>query len=184
MEWAGFWVTQFHRIEGDAMKIGNGVFAAAVAAVSLLSTQAGRAQERPSYERVQPIVLTALPTCCQSPADTASQPVCLPAGDRTYLQAAERDPLVATSNISQLAPLPTPQQWRGYAPEGETVVEYPAPVPNCAASTEVRVLRPTVVLPPAPTVPEGYVVGRGLIGQPKLYKPGQPVRNFLRYISL
>jgi hypothetical protein len=33
-------------------------------------------------------------------------------------------------------------------------------------------------------VPEGYVVGRGLIGQPKLYKPGQPVRNFLRFITL
>ncbi len=42
-----------------------------------------------------------------------------------------------------------------------------------------RTLRPVG----APAVPSGYTLGRGLIGQPKLYRPGQPVRNFLRYIT-
>jgi hypothetical protein len=54
----------------------------------------------------------------------------------------------------------------------------------CLPPTSVQALRPVIVAPPAPTVPDGYVVGKGLIGQPKLYKPGQPIRNFLRYITL
>lgn len=32
-------------------------------------------------------------------------------------------------------------------------------------------------------LPENYVVGQGLIGQPKVYVPSQPLRNFLRYIT-
>ncbi len=53
----------------------------------------------------------------------------------------------------------------------------------CAAGpARVEVYRPVTCCPPA--VPEGYVVGKGLIGQPKLYRPGQPVLNFLRYLSL
>jgi hypothetical protein len=44
----------------------------------------------------------------------------------------------------------------------------------------VRALRP--IVPPVAPAP-GYVVGRGLIGQPKLYVPGQPVRNVLRYLT-
>jgi hypothetical protein len=64
---------------------------------------------------------------------------------------------------------------------------------------------PRVVLPPPPVVsggggyapliqykplvpvspmPSQYYIGRGLLGQPKLYVPQQPVRNFLRYLSL
>jgi len=39
--------------------------------------------------------------------------------------------------------------------------------------------------PIAPVIPmPGEVsVGRGIIGQPTVYVPGQPVRNFLRYLS-
>lgn len=33
------------------------------------------------------------------------------------------------------------------------------------------------------SMPANYVVGQGLIGQPKVYVPSQPVRNFLRYIT-
>ena len=32
-------------------------------------------------------------------------------------------------------------------------------------------------------MPSKYYVGRGIIGQPKVYVPGQPIRNFFRYIS-
>lgn len=33
------------------------------------------------------------------------------------------------------------------------------------------------------SMPENYVVGQGIIGQPKVYVPSQPLRNFLRYIT-
>jgi hypothetical protein len=33
------------------------------------------------------------------------------------------------------------------------------------------------------SMPDNYVVGQGLIGQPKVYVPSQPVRNFIRYIT-
>ena len=40
--------------------------------------------------------------------------------------------------------------------------------------------RPLVALRPLPPT---YAVGRGILGQPKVYVPGQPVRNFVRYLS-
>lgn len=40
--------------------------------------------------------------------------------------------------------------------------------------------RPLVPVVPMPTQ---YYVGQGLLGQPKLYVPAQPVRNFLRYLT-
>ncbi len=144
-----------------------------------------------NVQRVQPIVLTASPACCQSPAATASQLVALPCGDRTYLPPEDRDPIRVIPTSSQLMPLPTAQEWRGYESRATSVTGYPetvtsyAPSPSpYAPSPSVQVFRPVVTTPPVPSVPDGYVVGTGLIGQPKLYKPGQPVRNFLRYITL
>jgi hypothetical protein len=32
-------------------------------------------------------------------------------------------------------------------------------------------------------MPDNYVVGQGIVGQPKVYVPQQPLRNFLRYIT-
>ncbi len=40
--------------------------------------------------------------------------------------------------------------------------------------------RPLMALRP---LPPNYAVGRGILGQPKVFVPGQPVRNFVRYIS-
>lgn len=40
--------------------------------------------------------------------------------------------------------------------------------------------RPVVPVIP---MPGQYYVGRGLLGQPKLYVPNQPLRNFVRYLS-
>lgn len=57
-----------------------------------------------------------------------------------------------------------------YYPAGSPPVVYPP----------YSVYRP--VLPVAP-VASSYYVGRGVLGQPKLYVPGQPLRNFLRYLS-
>lgn len=33
------------------------------------------------------------------------------------------------------------------------------------------------------SVPQDYQVGQGLLGQPKVYVPGQPLRNFVRYLT-
>jgi len=33
------------------------------------------------------------------------------------------------------------------------------------------------------SMPDNYVVGQGIIGQPKVYVPQQPLRNFIRYIT-
>jgi hypothetical protein len=63
------------------------------------------------------------------------------------------------------------------APAGTTV--YPAPLP---ARTIVTGPAPTVTLMPVVPV-SGMKYGRGIIGQPKLYIDGQPVRNFFRWLS-
>ena len=49
--------------------------------------------------------------------------------------------------------------------------------PNSSFLPASYMMRPTTA------VPSGYQYGRGLIGQPKLYVPGQPVRNMLRFIT-
>lgn len=36
---------------------------------------------------------------------------------------------------------------------------------------------------PVRNVPTGAAIGRGVLGQPTVYVPGQPVRNFLRYLA-
>jgi hypothetical protein len=33
------------------------------------------------------------------------------------------------------------------------------------------------------SMPNNYVVGQGVVGQPKVYVPNQPLRNFIRYIT-
>jgi len=110
------------------------------------------------------VVPTVLPACYDCPALAGLVP--LPAsGDAVYHGA---QPVGTRVTRTMVAPLLKP-------------VAMPARVPVTRAP-RVRVLRPVLPLvPPAP--PGGYVVGRGLIGQPKLYLPGQPIRNFLRYLT-
>ena len=36
---------------------------------------------------------------------------------------------------------------------------------------------------PLGSIPENYQVGQGMLGQPKIYVPGQPLRNFVRYLT-
>ena len=151
-------------------------------------TNSAKAQ---TLNRVQPIILEASSSCCSSPAATAtaSELVCLPCGDSTYLRPQDRDPLRVVPVSSQLKPLPTVQAYRGYDTSCNSMTGCSAPVTMLppANTATVQVMRPATCdacVTPAPTVPEGYVVGKGLVGQPKLYRPGQPVRNFLRYITL
>lgn len=58
-------------------------------------------------------------------------------------------------------------------PMGQPTYSYFAPQPT-------YVYRQSL---PVSQLPGNYYFGRGLIGQPKVYVPGQPVRNAIRYIS-
>ena len=60
-----------------------------------------------------------------------------------------------------------------------TVSPVPFVGPTVPAAPNV-VYRP---LWPVSPPPQPYYIGPGLLGQPKLYMPGQPVRNFFRYLS-
>lgn len=97
-----------------------------------------------------------------------------------YQQPAEPSAPQSTVGISQppATPLPSSTAW-------PPVVLPPANTPVSAHSPQlvappVTAYRPLVpVAPPPPN----YYLGRGIFGQPKLYVPEQPVRNFLRYLS-
>jgi hypothetical protein len=54
------------------------------------------------------------------------------------------------------------------------VIEVPTSPP---ASCAYRPLVAVTAMPPA------YEVGRGILGQPKLYVPRQPLRNFVRWLT-
>jgi hypothetical protein len=58
----------------------------------------------------------------------------------------------------------------------------PIAVPGCCPAVTPATVsyRPLVAIAPMPCA---YEVGRGILGQPKLYVPDQPVRNFFRWIS-
>ena len=61
-----------------------------------------------------------------------------------------------------------------FAPAVPPVIEVPScPQPTCA-------YRPLVTVT---AMPPTYEVGRGILGQPKLYVPRQPVRNFVRWLT-
>lgn len=81
--------------------------------------------------------------------------------------AAEAPPAAYSSSPSAPMWLPPPP-----APASMPIVVAPA--------GSVVTYRP--VLPVIP-MPGQYYVGRGLLGQPKLYVPNQPLRNFVRYLS-
>lgn len=54
--------------------------------------------------------------------------------------------------------------------------------PSQAGYTPVAYNSPSPILP-VTSMPSNYYVGRGIIGQPKVYVPGQPIRNALRYLT-
>jgi len=84
--------------------------------------------------------------------------------------------------ISEPAPAPGPTPSNPSWPPAVFPLN-PAPVyvhPPQQVPAPVTTYRP--VIPVAPP-PAQYYLGRGIFGQPKLYVPEQPVRNFLRYFS-
>lgn len=106
--------------------------------------------------------------------DPASVPPMLPR------QSAVPTVLQPSVVVSESTPAPTPagQAWPPavFPPASAPVYAHPPqPVPP-----PVTAYRPLVPVAPPPAQ---YYLGRGLFGQPKLYVPEQPVRNFLRYLS-
>ena len=96
-----------------------------------------------------------------------------------------RPVIVTAPTVWTASPANTPSPpvvtWKAPAPtvigDGGRVYT-PLPHPGYAPTT---VYRPLVPMMP---VPQQYYFGRGIIGQPKIYVPGQPIRNFVRYLSL
>ncbi len=69
-----------------------------------------------------------------------------------------------------------------YSPPSTVLILPPPPVAPPQSSRAPMVMYKPLV--PASPVAPPYYLGRGLLGQPKLYVPKQPIRNFLRYLSL
>jgi hypothetical protein len=55
-----------------------------------------------------------------------------------------------------------------------------APLAAGAEGSSYVYFRPLIPLVPPPPV---YYFGQGILGQPKVYVPGQPLRNVLRYLT-
>ncbi len=80
-----------------------------------------------------------------------------------------------------LAPMPVWWfQSTGTAPAVSVQPVPVAPVPLLPPPSPQVVYRPLIPVTKLPT--ETYF-GRGIFGQPKVYVPGQPVRNFFRYLG-
>lgn len=158
------------------MKTGPGCFVAAVLVfASGLSAQDGVSQPAESGKAV-PFSqgLAASGGNGWRVVDPASVPPVLPG------QSAAPTVLQPSVVVSESAPaqLPSSQAWPPavFPPASAPVYAHPPqPVPP-----PVTAYRPLVPIAPPP--PQ-YYLGRGLFGQPKLYVPEQPVRNFLRYLS-
>ena len=84
-----------------------------------------------------------------------------------YVVPASYNNTLPTQQVINVQPL------GGVQPLGSAYNPYAAPAPSVP-------WRPIGNLR---SMPENYVVGQGIIGQPKVYVPGQPIRNFFRYIG-
>jgi hypothetical protein len=99
-----------------------------------------------------------------------------------YYQQHQQPPALSvpqsTVGISQPAAIPSSTAWPAVVP--------PPPSPPVYAHSPQLVPPPVTTyrpLVPVASPPPNYYLGHGIFGQPKLYVPEQPVRNFLRYLS-
>ena len=124
-------------------------------------TATGSAQER---ERLEPIVLAQVNSNLYhaSPA----QGIC---GD------CSTQAVIASSTTATPAPVIT---YRVVAPPNLTYVPWRGRAYAGGSWTSYR-----PVLVQAPVRAKTWVVGRGVLGQPKVYVTGQPLRNVVRFLS-
>ena len=90
-------------------------------------------------------------------------------------------PIGGMPTVLPAAPAAPPVIYR-VEPVPPTRVVLPPPPIVTSGNSYVPVVsyKPLV---PVTAMPPQYYLGRGLFGQPKLYVPKQPMRNFLRYLS-
>jgi hypothetical protein len=130
-----------------------------------------------------PTVLMAMGVSSAIAAQTACecgsgglQPVVLPpSGNVRYTGGLGSSVPVPSSSRIAAAPV-TSAAYLAPAPYS-TPYATSVPYVSSSATTVYQPLVPIVSAPPS------YYVGRGVIGQPKMYVPGQPIRNFFRYLS-
>lgn len=85
-----------------------------------------------------------------------------------------------------MVPAPTVVQYAP-SPYAARTVTYYSSVSSMPVATTVRGVPvavapvPVVAYRPAAVAVPAYVIGRGVVGQPKLYVPGQPIRNAVRF---
>lgn len=94
----------------------------------------------------------------------------------TAIGAPQRVVYVAPAPYSNTVPI---QQVTNVQPLG-SLQPLGTPYNPFAATAPAVPWRPIVNIR---NMPDNYVVGQGIIGQPKVYVPGQPIRNFFRYIG-
>ena len=70
-----------------------------------------------------------------------------------------------------------------YAPSAAGTLVLPPPPPVATVPVQIGPVVTYRPLVPVVPVPAQYYLGRGLLGQPKLYVPDQPLRNFFRYLG-
>jgi hypothetical protein len=84
--------------------------------------------------------------------------------------------------ISQTQPIGAQQPYGGVMPLSFSNLQPAAPsVFNPYGPPQSNT--PWRPLVPIRNMPANYEVGQGLIGQPKVFVPDQPIRNFIRYIT-
>lgn len=118
-------------------------------------------------------------------ASTASRRATRVSALPTAVPSLAPESLVTGSSIQSGPSIPIKYDVMRYVPVTETRV-IPAPVAAVPVGPTItdapnRVFRPLI---PLATPKPVYYFGQGLLGQPKLYVPGQPIRNVLRYLSL
>ncbi len=102
-----------------------------------------------------------------------------PADLRPRLNTTPRyTPLPSAPRLEYRSPSVPCQQ---YASRSQIVRYSNAPPIGQPTAPPYNAYQPMIPLAP---MPKQYYFGRGSLGQPKVYVPGQPIRNFLRYITL
>lgn len=164
----------------------------------------GQAEEAPSHYRpLSPRVTTrvaqVVPTAQAAPA-TQIAPTAQMAPAPQAVPATPYSP--APAYLPQYSPVATQYYTPGAVTPGQLVITRqpamttPAPMvaprpgstcyscaPGPVVATPVRTYRPATPVTGYGYVTAGYYVRPGLVGRPSLYRPGQPVRNFFRYLT-
>ena len=162
---------------------------------TLAHGQAASAQRVvPSPVQPAPVRLTSHRDAVVSPSVASKVPIqtTLAASVPATTFSSSPSPVVSSpQTITTLSPIPGPIVSSGCTPTtAVAMASAPLPVTTyyqpAGVSTVTAAVTPTYVAYGSPYVvarPRPYYVGRGLIGQPKLYVGGQPIRNALRFIT-